>query len=99
MAHARTMVDTDITATHPVTAVEEDACHKTTVIGAEAAEVEPTVISHITVGHTECVPIQANIVGHQGMATRRTQCGVIRCQAVRETAPDRSDQYLLIKLM
>ena len=44
MAHERTMVDVDITATHPVTAVEEEVGHKTTGIGAEAAAVEPTLI-------------------------------------------------------
>ena len=47
----------DTTATNPVTAVEEDAAHKTMEIGAEAMVVEPTVFLHITVGHTECVPI------------------------------------------
>ena len=52
MEHVRTMVDADITATHPVTVVEVDAGHKTLVIGAGGASVEPTVISHITVGHT-----------------------------------------------
>ena len=66
------MLDTDIMATHPVTAVEEDAGHKTTGNGTEAAAVEPTVISHITVGHTECVPIWENIARHQRMTTRRT---------------------------
>ena len=99
MAHARTMVDVDITETNLVTAIEEDADHKTTGICAEVAAVEPTVILHITVGHTECVPIRANISGHQWMATRRTQYGVIICMAVIETAPDRSGQYLLIKIM
>ena len=39
-------------ATNPVTAVEKDVEHKTTGIGAEAVAVEPTVILHITVGHT-----------------------------------------------
>ena len=34
MEHVRTMVDADITATHPVTVVEVDAGHKTLVIGA-----------------------------------------------------------------
>ena len=37
IAHARTMVEADFTATHPVAAVEEDAVHKTMGIGAEAA--------------------------------------------------------------
>ena len=65
MAQARTMVDADITAIHSVTMVTEDAGHKTTVFGAEAAMVEPTLIPHITVEHTECVPIRAKITGHQ----------------------------------
>ena len=99
IAHTRNMVDKDITATHPVTAVGEDMGHKTTGIGVEAAAVEPTVISHITVGHTECVPIRENIAGHYRMSTRSNQYGIIRCRAARETAPDRSGQYLLIKLM
>ena len=83
MTHARTMVDADITATHPVTAVKDDAGHKTTEIGAEAPAVELTVISHITLGHMKCVPIRENISGHQRVDTIRTQYGVIRCQAVR----------------
>ena len=48
------MEDLYATATNTVTAVEEDAAHKTTEIGAEAVVVEPTLILHITVGHTEC---------------------------------------------
>ena len=32
--------------------VKEDAAHKTTGISGEAVVVEPTVILHITVGHT-----------------------------------------------
>ena len=99
MAHVKTMVDADITTTYPVTVVEEYTGHKTTVIGTEASAVEPTVISHINVGHSECVPIRTNIRGHQGMATRRMHYGVLRCRAVIETAPDRSGQYLLIKIM
>ena len=51
MAQARTMVDADITAIHSVTMVTEDAGHKTTVFGAEAAMVEPTKNPE-TVGHT-----------------------------------------------
>ena len=90
MEDARTMVDADIMETHPVNAAEEDAGHKTTGIGVEAAAVTPTVISHITFGHTECVPIQEKIAGHHRMSSRRTHYGVIRCQEVRETAPDRS---------
>ena len=38
------MEDMDITETNTVTAVEEDAEHKTTGIGAEAVVIEPTVI-------------------------------------------------------
>ena len=63
MAHFKTMEasnimeDVDTTASNPVIMVEEDAAHKTTVIGAEAVDVDPTVILHINVGHTECVPI------------------------------------------
>ena len=92
-------MDADITAINPVTAAEDDADHKTTEIGTEATAVEPTVILQITVGHTECVPIRANIAVPQRMATRRTHYAVIRCQAVRETTIDRSGRYLLIKLM
>ena len=42
----------DTKATNPVTVLEEDAEHKTIVIGAEAVVVEPTVILNITVVHT-----------------------------------------------
>ena len=52
MAHASNMEHVDITATNTVTAVKEDAEHKTTEIGAEAVVVEPTVTLHVTVGHT-----------------------------------------------
>ena len=45
------MEDVETTATNPVTAVKEDASHKTTGIGAEAVVVKSTVILHITVGH------------------------------------------------
>ena len=69
------------------------------VIGAGAGVVEPTVILHITVGHTECVPIRANNKVPHHMATKRKQYGVTICRVVRETAPDRSGQYLLIKLI
>ena len=77
------MEDADIMATNPVTAVDKDSDHKTTGIGAKAVVVETTVILHITVGHTECVPSQAKIELTQRMATRRTQFGVIRCRLVR----------------
>ena len=64
MTHSRTMVDADIKSTHTVTAAEETAVHKTMGIDVEDTEVEPTLISHITVGHTECVPIRSRIAGH-----------------------------------
>ena len=83
MTYARTMVDADITATHPVTAVEDDTGHKKTEIGEEAPAVELTVISNITVRKMKCVSIQGNISAHQRVDTIRTQYGVIRCQAVR----------------
>ena len=51
------MEDVDTTSTNQITAVKEDAAHKTTVIGTDAVVVKPTVILHITVGHTECVTI------------------------------------------
>ena len=51
------MEEADNTQTDPINAVKEDATHKTTGIDAEALVVEPTVILHINVGHTECVPI------------------------------------------
>ena len=89
MAHPGTMDNADILATNPVTAVEEDADHTTMRISAEAVVVEPTAISHITVEHTECVPIQENIAIPQRMSTRRMNYGVIICWAVRETAPER----------
>ena len=72
MAHVKTTEDVDITATNPVTAVEEDADHKTTGFGVEAVVVDPTVILHITVGHTECVSIRENNAGPHQMATKRT---------------------------
>ena len=93
------MEDVDITATNTVTTVEEDVKHKTTGIGTEAMVVEPAVISHVTVGHTYCVPIRAKAAGPQHMANKRTYYGVTRCWLVSETAPDRLGQYLLIKLM
>ena len=42
MSHTETIADTDITATNPVTTVEEGTDHKTTGIAAKAAAVEPT---------------------------------------------------------
>ena len=89
----------DTTATNQVTEVEEDMAHKTTGIGAEAVMVNPTVILHITVGHTECVTILVNTAGSHQMATKRNWHGVTRCLSVKETSPDRSGRYLLIKLM
>ena len=65
MVHTKIMEDVDITATNPVTTVEEDAEHKTTVIGTDAVVVEPMSILHITVGHTECVPFREKTAGTQ----------------------------------
>ena len=59
MEAGKTMEDVDTMKTNPVIVVEEDAVHKTNGIGAEAVVVESTVITPITVGHTECVPIRA----------------------------------------
>ena len=90
MTHSRTMVDADIKSTHTVTAVEEAAVHKTMGIDVEDTAVEPTVISHITVGHTECVPIPTKTTNPQHINTKSTRCGVTRCWEVKETAPYRS---------
>ena len=90
MGAAKTTKEVDITENNKVTAAEEDAEHKIMGIGAEAVVVEPTVILHITVGHTECVPIREKTAGIQNIATKRTQYGVTRCRVLRETAPDRS---------
>ena len=79
MGVAKTIEEVDITATNPVTAVKEDEEYKTTGIGADAVVVEPTVILHITFGHTENVPILANTAGPQQMPTKMTQYGVTRC--------------------
>ena len=57
MGAANTMEEVDITETNPVTVVEVDAENIPTGIGTVAVVVEPTVFLHITVGHTECVPI------------------------------------------
>ena len=76
--HVKTLEDVDITVTNPIIAVDEDAVHKTTGIGAEVVVVVATVILHINVGHTECVPIRAKTAGHQQTDTRRTRCGTIR---------------------
>ena len=72
--------------------------HKTTGIGAEAVVVDPTVILHITVGHTECVPIWAKTKGTHQTNTKRTRCDVTRYRKVKKTAPDRSGQYMLVEL-
>ena len=89
----------DITATKPVTAVEEDAEHKTMGIGVGDVVVYPTVILHLTVGHIECLPIREKTAGPQKMDTKRMEYSVTRCWAVRENAPDRSGKYLLTKIM
>ena len=105
MSHVKTMEaakiteDADTTATNPVAAVKEEAAQKTTGIGVDAVVVEPTVILHIAVGHTECVPIQEKTARPHNMATKRTRCGVTICRAVKETTPDRSGQYLVVKLI
>ena len=99
MGASKVMEDVYNAETNPVNAFEEDTAHKTTEIGAEAMVVEPTVILHITVGHTEFVTIRVNIAGPQKMATKSLRYGVTRCRAVIENAPDRSGRYLLIKLM
>ena len=98
MEDAKIMEDVDTTATNPVTVVKEDAVHRTTGIGVEDVGVNPTVILHTTVGHTECVPIGVKTAGLKQVATKRTRYGVPRCQAVKVTATDRSGQYLLVKL-
>ena len=84
------MEDVDTTETNPVIASKEDAAHKTTGIGAEVVVVEPTVILHITIGHTECVPIREKTAGPQQTDTKRTRCGVTRSQEGKKTALDRS---------
>ena len=105
MAHVKTMEaanimeDVDTTATNPVIMVEEDAAHKTTVIVVEAMVVDPTVILHITVVHTECVPIWSKTAGPHQTDTKMTRCGVTRYQEVKETSPDSSGQYLLVKII
>ena len=93
------MEDVDTTSTNPVIMFKEYTAHKTTGIGAEAVVIEPTVILHITVGHTECVSIQENTAGPQKTDTNRTRWGVTRFREVKENAPDRSGQYLLVKRM
>ena len=72
------MEDVDTTATNPVIAVEEDAAHKTTVIGVEAVVVEAIVILHITFGHKECVPISAKTAVPKHIDTKITRCGITR---------------------
>ena len=79
--------------------VEEDAVHNTTVIGAKAVVVESTVILHITVVHTECVPIWAQTSEPWQTDTRRTRCRAIRCREVSETVPDRLGSYLIVKIL
>ena len=58
MVHINTMEDMNTTVTNPIIVVKENAVHNTTGIGADSVVVETTVILHITVGHTECVPIR-----------------------------------------
>ena len=61
--------------------------------------VEPIVIFNITSGHTEYVPIRANISGPQKMANKNKHYCVTVCRLVQETAPDSSGRYLIVKLM
>ena len=72
MEAVKTMEDMDTTATNPIIAVEEDAVHNTTGIGAEAVVVKSTVILLIN------VPIQAKAIGPQHTDTRRMRCGATR---------------------
>ena len=90
MEDAKTMEDLDTTVTNKIIVVEEDAVHNTAGIGAEAVVGMSTVILHITVGHTECVPIRSKTSGTWQTDTRRTRCGATRCLEVRKTAPARS---------
>ena len=99
MEAAKVMEDMDTTSTNPVIAVKEDVAHKTTGIDAEAVVVKPTVILHITIRHTQYVPIRVKTAGPHQMDIKITWYVVTRCRAVEETATDRSDQYLLVKLM
>ena len=99
MAHSKTMEDVDIMANNPVTVLKENADQKTTGIGMQAVVVDPTVILHIHVGNTGCVPIRANTEGPQNRAAKRTHYVVTRYMVVIETAPDRLGRYLLIKIM
>ena len=58
MEAVKNMEDEDTTVTNQINAVEEEAVQNTTVIGLEDVVVKSTVILHITVGNTECVPIR-----------------------------------------
>ena len=49
--------------------VEDNAVQKTPGIGAEDVVVEPTVILHVNVGYTECVPIRAKTAVPYQMAS------------------------------
>ena len=84
MANAKTMEATKIME------VKEDAAHKTTGISGEAVVVETTVILHITVGHTEFLPIRVKTALPHKMSTKRTRYGVTIFREVIETAPDSS---------
>ena len=98
MAHVKTMEavkiveDIDTTATNPFTAVEEEEAHKTAGIGAEDMIVDLAVILHITVGHTEFLPIRVKTALPHKMSTKRTRYGVTIFREVIETAPDSSGQ-------
>ena len=88
------MTNEDTMVKNQIIALEEDVVHNTTGIGADVMVVKSTVILHITVGHTECVPIRAKTGGPWNTDTRRMRCVTIRCQEVSKTAPDRSGQHM-----
>ena len=58
MEYVKTMEDVDTMVTNPIIVVKENAA-----LGAEVVVAEATVILHITVEHTECVPIQEKTAG------------------------------------
>ena len=79
MEAVKTMEYEDTTVINQIITVEKYTVHNTTRIGAEAVMVESTVILHITVGHTECVPIREKTAGPQQIDTISTWFGAIIC--------------------
>ena len=63
MEDVKATEEVDTMVTNPIMVVNKDAVHNTTEIGAEAVVVKATGILHITVRHTDCVPIQAKTSG------------------------------------